>query len=151
MQPMAWGALRPRDSKVEPAVHAVVLILLGALVPIDCLLHGMQLADLPADDPVSSETLPCPCPPVLWYGDEVAVAPESIPIVGILIDRALELLGPIPETRFAFGSHRQGMLESEPGSSFGGFGRTVCLYQAAMLAASADKESQHAGELHHTR
>jgi hypothetical protein len=24
---MAWGALRPRDNKVEPAVHAVVLML----------------------------------------------------------------------------------------------------------------------------
>lgn len=27
MHPMAWGALKPSDSNVDPAVHAVVLIL----------------------------------------------------------------------------------------------------------------------------
>jgi hypothetical protein len=66
------------------------------------------IGDSPTNDPISSEALPSPGPSVLRNGNQIAVAPERIPIVSILIDRALEPLGPVLRPRLLFQGHREG-------------------------------------------
>lgn len=57
--------------------------------------------NVPTDYPVTSETLPRPCPPVLGDRDEVAVAPKCVAVVGILVNRALEPFRPVRDARLA--------------------------------------------------
>lgn len=62
--------------------------------------------NVPTDYPVTSETLPCPRPPVLGDGDQVAVAPKCVAVVGILVHGALEPFRPVGDTRLGLAGHR---------------------------------------------
>ena len=57
-------------------------------------------ADLPADDPVAGKALPCPRPSVFWDGDQVPVAPDGIPVVGVGVDWAFKTSGPVGHSAF---------------------------------------------------
>lgn len=46
------------------------------------------------DDPISGKTLPCPCPSVSWDWDEIAIAPDSILVICVLINRTFESRSP---------------------------------------------------------
>ena len=70
---------------------------------LDILYDGEET--LPANNPISRETLPCPRPPVRWDGDEIPVTPKSIPVIRIFVNWAFQSLRPVCNPSFGLGLH----------------------------------------------
>lgn len=88
--PIACPTDRPKASKLEPTVHAVVL------TP-HKVSEGEQpsnIASSTCDHPISCKPLPSPCPSFVRDGNKVTVGPKVILIVCILVNWTFKPFGP---------------------------------------------------------